>query len=344
MIKEKLQLSNIQMLRAIAAILVVLHHALPHYIVMGGSIGLIAVVSHWGFLGVDIFFLISGFIMAYTTFDKDRTLLSAKTFFKHRLFRIYLGYWPFFIVMAIILYLTNPAKLFSLDAVGSLYLVNADMFQLVLPISWSLSYELYFYFLFLFTFLFSIKQLNILMPLLMAVILSISIYSHFEVNFVKSFFYSPFLLEFFAGVLLYMYRGYIVKLWILPFVVVLAIVAYWYGITNETKNGILRIATFGVGAFAIVLTALILEQKNIYSSGKLFKALGDSSYTLYLSHLIVLELFYFSGLRTFFTGTSEKALLGLLLITFISVIFSLIYYRFIEKTIYKKAINYGVKS
>jgi len=138
-------LNNIQMLRAVAALLVVFHHALPHYAAMGGKIALISSLSEWGFVGVDIFFVISGFIMAYTTFNKERTFDNAKTFFKHRLFRIYLGYWPFFFVMLLILFVTNPQKISDLDVVGSFFLINVDMFQLVLPISWSLSYELYFY-------------------------------------------------------------------------------------------------------------------------------------------------------------------------------------------------------
>ena len=341
MTKEKLLLSNIQMLRAVAAIFVVLHHALPHYRVMGGSLEFVTTSLEWGFLGVDIFFVISGFIMAYTTFNKERTFSSAKTFFKHRLFRIYLGYWAFFMVMAIMLYMTNPQKLFNLDILGSFFLMNSNMFELVLPISWSLSYELYFYFLFIFTFFFSVKQLNILMPLVMLVILAISIYSYFEVSFVESFFYSPFLLEFFAGVLLYIYRDYILKLWMLPFVTILAMVAYGYGIEYELKNGIFRIATFGVGALLVVMIALIVEQHKIYSAGKLLQSLGDSSYTLYLSHLIIIELFYIVGLREFFTGSQYSAIFGLMLVTLISVVFSLIYYKFIEKPIYKKALKYG---
>jgi len=341
MAKERLLLSNIQMLRAVAAVFVVFHHVLPHYMVMGGSLDFITSSLEWGFLGVDIFFVISGFIMAYTTFNKERTFSSAKTFFKHRLFRIYLGYWVFFIIMSVMLFITNPQKLFNLDILGSFFLINSNMFELVLPISWSLSYELYFYFLFIFTFFFSVKQLNILMPLVMLLILAISIYSYFKVNFIESFFYSPFLLEFFAGVLLYIYRDYMLKLWMLPLVIILAIVAYGYGIEYELKNGILRIATFGMGALLVVMIALIIEQHKIYSAGKLLQSLGDSSYTLYLSHLIIIELFYHVGLRSFFTGSQYRAVFGLLFVTFLSVVFSLIYYKFIEKPIYKKALKYG---
>lgn len=338
--KNTLLLSNIQMLRALAAIAVVLHHAYPHYEAMGGKLLGIQIVSQWGFLGVDIFFVISGFIMAFTTFNKERTLKNAKTFFKHRLYRIYLGYWPFFFAMLSILLVIQSARLTNIDMVGSFFLMNANMFQLVLPISWSLSYELYFYFLFLFTFFFSIKQLYILIPVVVGVILSLVLYSFFTTEFSKSFFYSHFLLEFFFGVLLYMYKNHLMKSWLLPVSLLIAVIAYGYGVTYETKNGLYRVLTFGTGALFIVLSALILEQKNIYRAGKLFEALGDASYTLYLGHLIILELFYLVGLRQLFNSDgSLLPLLGLLLIIVISIVFSLVYYKRIEKPAYQKAIN-----
>ncbi len=334
-------LSNIQMLRAIAAILVIMHHAFPHYEAMGKTLVWIQHISTWGFAGVDIFFVISGFIMAYTTFNKKRTLNNGKTFFKHRLFRIFLGYWPFFIAMLVIIYITNPNKLTSLDVIGSFFLINDDMFKLILPVSWSLTYELYFYFLFVFTFFFSIKQLYILIPTFVLLLLAFILYALTSNIFPNSFFYSPFLLEFFAGVLLYMYKDYFMKLWLLPVFILGIYFSYNYGITHETKNGILRIATFGTGAFLVVLTALLLETKHIYRSHRYFEVLGDASYTLYLSHLIILELFWMSGLRNLFNSTGYiLPLLGFISILILCIIFSLVYYQKIERPLYKKAIGH----
>ncbi len=340
-VQKTLLLNNIQMLRAIAALLVVFHHALPHYAVMGGEITLISSIGEWGFLGVDIFFVISGFIMAYTTFNKERTFLNAKIFMKHRLFRIYLGYWPFFFVMLALFFVTNPQKISDLDVVGSFFLINADMFQLVLPISWSLSYELYFYFLFLFTFIFSIKQLYVLIPVFIGLILFLVLYSFFNSEFQQHFFYSHFLLEFFAGVLLYMYKDHLMRSWMLPVSLLIVVIAYSYGITYETKNGLFRVLTFGTGALFIVLMALLLEQKNIYRAGKQFEALGNASYTLYLSHLIIIQLFYLFGLRGFFSSEGVVLpLIGLFVMIALTVIFSLLYYQKIEKPVYQKAIRY----
>ena len=346
-------LNNIQMLRAIAALLVVFHHALPHYAVMGGEITLISSIGEWGFLGVDIFFVISGFIMAYTTFNKERTFLNAKIFMKHRLFRIYLGYWPFFFMMLVI----GLYKDANFDIIGSFFLTNTEMSKLVLPISWSLTFELYFYFLFLLTFLFSINKLYLLIPLFACIALFIALYPHLYIALAAYFIpslpmiefspllleFAPLLLEFLSGVLLYMYKDHLMKRWILFLCVLIVIIVYSLGMIYEFKYGITRVLSFGAGAFFIVLGALILEEKNLYRAGSMFVLLGNASYTLYLSHLIIIEFFHFVGLRTLFSTNNEMflPLIGLLIMISLAVIFSLVYYQKIEKPIYQKAIAYG---
>ncbi len=330
-------LNNIQLLRAIAALLVILHHAYPHYKAMGGDIRAIEVVSHWGFIGVDIFFVISGFIMAYTAFNKSRSIDSAKVFLKHRLFRIYLGYWPFFFMALLLTYITNPDKLPSLDIVGSFWLTNIDMYKLILPISWSLGYELYFYFLFLFTFFISIDRLRYIIPTLFGSLVLISILV--EIGIAQdSFFYSSSLLEFFGGVLLYQFREYLMGRLFLVISIAVVVVAYYYTIEYELKNGLYRVASFGVGAIFLTLAFLIIEYRGLYSANRYAIALGDASYTLYLSHIIIINLFYFAGVRAIFTD-EELPFLGLLAIVVITILFSLTYYKYIEKPLYHRAIK-----
>ena len=346
-------LNNIQMLRAVAALLVVFHHALPHYVIMGGSLSTVKIVSEWGFLGVDIFFVISGFIMAYTTFNKERTFNNAKTFFKHRLFRIYLGYWPFFFMMLMI----GLYKDANLDIIGSFFLTSTEMSKLVLPISWSLTFELYFYFLFLLTFLFSINKLYLLIPLFACIALFIALYPHLYIALAAYFIpslpmiefspllleFAPLLLEFLSGVLLYMYKDHLMKSWVLFLGVLIVITVYSLGMIYEFKYGITRVWTFGTGAFFLVLSALILEEKKFYRAGSMFVALGNASYTIYLSHLIIIEVFHFVGLRNLFSANNEMflPLIGLLIMISLTVIFSLVYYQKVEKPVYQKAINYG---
>jgi len=249
-------LENIQILRAIAALLVVLHHALPHYEAMGGSLEPVKHIGAWGFTGVDIFFVISGYIMVYTTIDKPRTLSSAKRFVKHRFFRIYLGYWPFFAVMLLALYLTDPARLASLDITGSFLLTQTDMFKLVLPVSWSLGYEVYFYLLITLTFFLPsryLKQLMLLWTLSGAEII-VSLAWHTPKT---PIFYDPFLLEFFSGMLLYLLDKHLIRSRYLFPLIAAVFAAYSFGIVHEYKK---RVLTFGSGAAGMVWIALILER------------------------------------------------------------------------------------
>ena len=337
----KPSLYSIQMLRAIAALLVLLHHALPHYEVMGGSVNFIKQLSSWGFAGVDIFFIISGFIMAYTTLDKPRTISNAKTFIKHRLLRIYLGYWPFFIGMLFILFMKDPNHLEKLDLLGSFTLFQSNMFKLVLPVSWSLSYELYFYLLFAATFFLTRTQLYRVIPTVTFILLIWALYVYKNAEIYESFFYSSFLLEFFAGVLLFMFHRSLFKVPLLFILIPLIFVAYTLGIDNETKNGLMRIATFGTGALGIVWSVLILEKSLDFKPPTFLISIGNASYTLYLFHLLFLEIFYYVGLRNIFTSEHSQLLpaLGLSTIVILTTLFSLLYYKMIEKPLYQYAIK-----
>jgi exopolysaccharide production protein ExoZ len=64
-----MKINSIQYLRAIAAILVVYAHSLNF---MGGgdsSQSKFFFLKHFGAIGVDLFFVISGFIITYVSFD-----------------------------------------------------------------------------------------------------------------------------------------------------------------------------------------------------------------------------------------------------------------------------------
>jgi exopolysaccharide production protein ExoZ len=70
-------ISNIQLLRGLAALAVAFYHA--GYVIPG--------TTHTDFLGVPVFFVISGFIMTHIT------RASSDDFLLHRLIRIVPLYW-----------------------------------------------------------------------------------------------------------------------------------------------------------------------------------------------------------------------------------------------------------
>ncbi|MDQ6703410.1 MAG: acyltransferase [Pseudomonadota bacterium] len=145
--------NNVQALRALAAYGVVLHHMIfslnPH---VGAA--RFDIDFHMGATGVDVFFVISGFIMAETT---HRRSMSPAEFIQHRLARIVPVYW-----LLTVLTVTVAAAGFSLfghSAISARAIVRALLFipdidaagRVIAPIlfvGWTLNYEMLFYALF----------------------------------------------------------------------------------------------------------------------------------------------------------------------------------------------------
>lgn len=160
-----MKLQSIQLLRALAALLVVFFHLRTHELAsitaLGGSEKplLNGVVTN-GYAGVDLFFVISGFIMVYVTQNLKPGVTSAAEFLFARLTRIYPIWW-FFAAIALIILMTTqlglpggngwdriargePASSFLFK---SFLLIPQEVYP-VLSIGWTLIHEVYFYFAF----------------------------------------------------------------------------------------------------------------------------------------------------------------------------------------------------
>ena len=90
---ERLELVGIQMLRGIAASLVVFHHSLEESLASAVPPTSPDWLTTFGASGVDIFFVISGFIMVYTSFPLRRPPVRPINFVVKRASRIYPFYW-----------------------------------------------------------------------------------------------------------------------------------------------------------------------------------------------------------------------------------------------------------
>lgn len=73
-------------LRGVAALLVVWYHVFEGFSFAGG--GLVTTVNH-GYLAVDFFFMLSGFVLSYAYDDRLGKSLSLDAFFKRRLIRLH---------------------------------------------------------------------------------------------------------------------------------------------------------------------------------------------------------------------------------------------------------------
>ncbi len=149
------KLSNIQVLRGLAALAVVILHARNDIEGLGIPSRLPQLVI--GAFGVDVFFVISGFVMVHASVPLFGHARSALPFFAKRLARIVPLYWAVtlaFIVLAPVAAqgdLSHRAfrKFVGLSLAFMPYLapVNDDSFP-VYPLGWTLNYEMAFYFCF----------------------------------------------------------------------------------------------------------------------------------------------------------------------------------------------------
>lgn len=134
---------SIQALRILSALWVVLYHARNHGLLTPAN-GLWQSFVSFGYLGVDIFFVISGYIMALNTAEKSTFgPQAALRFVTTRATRIYSGWWPVFL-LCLLLY-GSAGLLQDKDLMGSFWLYQLNFHVLVLPVTWSLTFELYFY-------------------------------------------------------------------------------------------------------------------------------------------------------------------------------------------------------
>jgi peptidoglycan/LPS O-acetylase OafA/YrhL len=206
-------LYNIQFLRFVAAMLVVLYHS-ANGLPANDSVfqAVFSAGGSLGFAGVDIFFVISGFIMAHTS-SSHSGVSDSFDFVRRRLARIFSGYWPFFVLTLVIFGYFRPEHFAEANLLKSFFLWPQSLNHVLLELTWTLSYELYFYLLFSLLILFSNPRTRYVYILLgFALLLVFNLYRHFVVHsfspdniyyqaFWLQFLSSPFLLQFFGGAL-----------------------------------------------------------------------------------------------------------------------------------------------
>lgn len=139
---------NIQILRAFAALAVVHFHTIGTARSYGFEANLLSGLEGWGGSGVDIFFVISGFIMVYVQRLKSRTPAG---FLADRVIRIVPAYWILtlaFFCMSVALPGASRTHVPTVEwtAYSLFFLSQAGLGQMpVLFVGWSLEYEMLFY-------------------------------------------------------------------------------------------------------------------------------------------------------------------------------------------------------
>lgn len=143
---------NLQILRALAATGVLLFHAAASgtdYLRLGA---IHAALGNWTMCGVDIFFVLSGFIMIHSQWDRGTSIA---VFIQHRLIRIVPLYWLITsVIIALLVVAPGVFREMALDPVHAVasYAFVSRITLGVYPyigIGWTLEYEMIFYVVFI---------------------------------------------------------------------------------------------------------------------------------------------------------------------------------------------------
>ncbi|WP_110649555.1 acyltransferase family protein [Salinicola peritrichatus] len=309
---------NIQALRALAALMVVFHHVILHADSYGVSLIYMNFLSGWGASGVDIFFVISGFVMVYTQMRVKRTPMG---FLKNRIERIVPIYWLLTLVMVSLL-LLMPAlfreKTFDLVWFVTSMTMTSQFFtgsHPIINVGWTLEYEMLFYVLF---------ACSLVLRGLFGTVLMTSAL----LGFVYLLGYSDAIIfEFMLGMgVAYAFRARIGAALGYPLLLAGGLLL---GMSLIVELGWHRLFVWGVPAALIVMGACYVPQIN--NAMVLF--LGEASYSIYLTHMFALPLIYKLAIR--FLPSIQTDLLGLLCFV-VAVAGGCVFYRCIEQPITRR--------
>lgn len=296
-------LRNVQALRAIAALLVVLVHAtLPH---VGVEDVLGAAERPWltplryiGLFGVDLFFAISGFIMLATNWQSFGRPLAGVRFFARRAIRIYPPYW--LALLPVVAALTFAKDRFMPSHVGvrtgviESILLLPQPHHFILTVAWTLVWELIFYVVF--AALLVLDRRYVPAALGIWLVGELVLYGTLSgaQNFYAHFASAPLPIEFICGALvgvLYVKRKLRAP-WAFMGLAFVATALSWsvVAITRVEldPSTIARVLMFGLPAALIVYGAVALEAHSLLIAPPWVAAVGDASYAIYLWHLSIL--------------------------------------------------------
>lgn len=288
-------LTGLQVARGLAALSVTLHHALETSNGVPGSFS-----PDWlttgGAGGVDIFFVISGFIMAHTTFRPGLPTPTAAAFLQRRATRIYPLYWLACLAML---------SLMALGFFQSRVLSSGDVFlalallpggQPIIGVAWTLVYEIYFYLIL--AVCLALRRSSVVLWATSSIMVAILVLAQgLPESGMQRFLSDPIPLEFLLGIGLatvYPHVGGWLKGVAPASLLVFFGLALLYTaplmVPHETTHGLegwARVAAWGVAGLAIVAGLLVMPERTGWLA-RLLNALGNASYALYLTHIFVL--------------------------------------------------------
>ncbi len=295
------KIKNIQALRGIAVLLVVLMHSLHIEQKYGGSNSILPDFFQFGMAGVDLFFVISGFVMVTVTRGKFRDVKESLRFTYHRMARIYPTYWVYSLLLLVVFYVRptwiNNAGGNQVDILASFLLLPSSILPMVV-VGWTLIHEVYFYLVFaVILFLVPERRLTYAVLLWGFGVYLVNGYSNSTSPWI-SLVSHPLTLEFIGGCLIasvYFKRVVKTRREILLLLALFGVAvsfcgfSYYQHVTGSIAlSDWWRVVILGIPALWVVY-CLSNAERNGYVLHSSLVMVGDASYSIYLSHILTLS-------------------------------------------------------
>lgn len=338
-------IDGLQYLRGIAALMVVLFHARSYFTDLPAWTGV-------GARGVDIFFVISGFIMAYTTREIGRDVSAVKAsllFLFKRIIRVVPLYWIALLWTSAPYWLNwfstsnSLAQLYSnispeLISIGKDFLFiphlsldegeEGEIFPILLQ-GWTLNFEMVFYALFAVCMLF--RSYRLLAASTVLVTLVVVGKAHKFSDLYGIVYTSSIWIEFVFGMMVFWLhqRAQHLTFERIP-LILLGVIGFLLLNTGSHGNDKLVLAV----ASSMVVLAFVFGFQGVRNS--VLKLLGDASYSIYLFHAAA---FVPARALIHFLEIGSSGYLNVLTIVLVQVAYSIVIgiavYFLIEKPLLK---------
>jgi len=347
-----MKLNSIQFLRAVAVILVTYNHSIDIQMQYGVSWEQHTHLQKFGAIGVDIFFVMSGFIIPFVA-NKYIGTKQGFHFLKKRFIRINLIYY----IASLLLLIVNIFRAWALNRPALSTNENISSFIdtiLVVPttettatylpvlrIGWTLSFEWLFYFLFFLLIVSGAKNKLVSLATLVVFLITLG-YLFPPADLRYGFITNPILLEFLLGtVIFWLYTNVktipvsiLLLLLTTGVVAYVLLIAYGYGdvwsSSYQRDVSMKRFFLWGLPSSCIVAGCIFLERSNRLTSlwnNKQMQLIGNASYSIYLVHITSYALMTILYIRLGFFLPADLTIFFQL---FIAVLAGIGFYKIVE--------------
>lgn len=301
------ELVSIQWMRGIAVMMVFIYHLEDILNLIPGFEGYDSFWKRYGYSAPDLFFVISGFIMCFVTFELK---FKPVGWLVRRFLRIYPIYW-IFASAAVAAWLINPSLTMGS---GTQDWSSVIQYLLIIPqenmpllfVAWTLEHEIVFY-----TIVFIVAALSGKSRSLVIVMALLSVIGMIKVTYQKDFpflnfwdyhIFSLYMIQFFMGALIFEFRHQIkmmgIKIPLITGLIIFIISGIVCVPMPLNEEHISKVVLFGLSHSLLLIAAInweLARREKIggfieYKRRPFLVQMGDASYSIYLSHPFCLSL------------------------------------------------------